>query len=298
MHKIPESFEAAASSLYGINGGNPESPVWLCGLEWGGGYKQEEPEEPDFSQEDESDIQTLEPETVKKYLAGDFQGNGAGRPGGSAFYRSQIALLKAIIDGDFGKDDPYTWVDEYGFFSKNRYGFSLNAFPVSMKGRTDGSRSWIEDKVLKVGDRILSFSEWTGIPTFQEYLDWCVKQRNKVFCTFRKKYHPAVIYCGGKSEARRFFDVWADEGDQDAGNGQFEFDGTVTKMRFEYCWLNNEGFNPTLLVVGPFFGGQYGLNSYDDILECGQNIRRICDARFNDGGAWLQRDKFIPLSVG
>lgn len=126
----------------------------------GGGYKQEEPEKPDFFPEDESDMQTSEPETVKKYLAGDFQGNGAGRPGGSAFYRSQIALLKAIIDGDFGRDDPYTWVDEYGFFSKNRYGFSLNAFPVSMKGRTDGSRSWIEDKVLKAGDRILSFSEY------------------------------------------------------------------------------------------------------------------------------------------
>lgn len=43
---IPENFRQAAASLYGCNGGNPESPIWLCALEWGGGYSQEKPIDP------------------------------------------------------------------------------------------------------------------------------------------------------------------------------------------------------------------------------------------------------------
>ncbi len=59
MREIPKSFTEAAGSLYGLNGGNPESPVWLCGLEWGGGYKLEKPEEPDFYQD--NDVLPVEP---------------------------------------------------------------------------------------------------------------------------------------------------------------------------------------------------------------------------------------------
>lgn len=298
MHKIPENFEAAASSLYGNNGGNPESPIWVCGLEWGVGYSPEEPKEPNFWSE--NDIFPIEPETMKAWIKGDFDEDGIGRPGGSAFYRIQVALLKAIIDGDFGKKvDPYTWMDEYGFFSKGRYGLGLNAFPVSMRNRTIAWESWTNDKVLKVDGRILSFAEWTGIPDFNAYREWCAGLRQKAFCSLRRQYHPAVIYCGGKNEANYFFRMWTDEADKNAESGRFAFKGSATEMEFQYRWLDN-GANKqaTLLVVGPFFGGAYGLTSYDDILECGQNIRRMCDERFNDGGAWLQKDKFIPLSVG
>lgn len=180
MKKIPESFVAAVSSLYGNNGGNPESPVWLCGLEWGGGYKPEAPKEPDFFEDNE--VFPIEPATMKARLKGDFNEDGTGRPGGSAFYRVQIALLKAIVDGDFGEEcNPYKWIDEFGFFSKGCYGFGLNAFPVSMKGRDTARENWRNDKVLKVDGQILSFAEWTGIPDFDEYRDWCAGLRQKVF---------------------------------------------------------------------------------------------------------------------
>ena len=297
MREIPKSFTEAAGSLYGLNGGNPESPVWLCGLEWGGGYKLEKPEEPDFYQD--NDVLPVEPETVKAWLKGDFDEDGTGRPGGSAFYRVQVALLKAIVDGDLGKGDPYTWMDEYKFFSKGCYGLGLNAFPVSMRNRATAWKNWTNDKVLKVDGRILSFAEWTGIPDFGAYRDWCAGLRQKAFCSLRRQYHPAVIYCGGKDDADYFFRMWADEADKNAESGTFAFQGSTTEMEFRYRWLDNSANEQTtLLVVGPFFGGPYGLNSYDDILDCGQTIRRMCDAHFNDGGAWLQRDKFIPLSAG
>ncbi len=297
--KIPEGFVEAVASFYGSNGGDATNPVWLCALEWGGGYNAEKPAEPDFRRV--SDISSIEPEEVKNWLAADWDGDGKGRSGGSAFHRTQVILLKAIISGtiEVGKADPYQWVDQYKFFSKGHYGLSLNAFPVSMPDRQTAARRWIEDKVLLMPEtgEVMSFAEWTGISTFQDYLTWCVSLRRKVFSAFRRKHHPAVIYCGGKSESARFFDIWTDELDQDTEYGRFEFDGTVTKMEFQYRWLNNgPDVNPTLLAVGPFFGSKYGLSSYDDCLECGVKLHQLCNARFNDGGAWLQKERFMPFS--
>lgn len=36
---IKENFNEMALSHYGCDGGNLSSPIWACGLEWGGGYE-------------------------------------------------------------------------------------------------------------------------------------------------------------------------------------------------------------------------------------------------------------------
>ncbi len=33
---VSKNFSEAAQSLYGCDGGNLNSSVWICGLEWGG----------------------------------------------------------------------------------------------------------------------------------------------------------------------------------------------------------------------------------------------------------------------
>lgn len=294
---IPEIFRQAAASLYGCNGGNPESPIWLCALEWGGGYSTTEPEDPEDPEKGfaawAEPVEAIKPETLKGWIKGDFNGDGRGRRGGSAFWRVQVSLLKAIIDaGVDDKKDPSEWVDAYRFLDEGRYGLSLNAFPVSMAGRTSAWKRWREDKVLKVGEDSLSFSEWTGFDTFYQYLDWVVETRRETFCAFRRRYRPAIIYCGGKSDANRFLQVWTDEQDKNAEKGELE----IGRFKSLYYWLDNgKNHHPTLLVLGYFFGSSpYALSSYDAIFQHGKALRELCDKKFNDGGAWLQKGKFRP----
>ena len=40
---MSENFTKLVESFYGSTVGNIQSPVWLCGLEWGGGYDPETP---------------------------------------------------------------------------------------------------------------------------------------------------------------------------------------------------------------------------------------------------------------
>ncbi|MCM1512214.1 MAG: hypothetical protein NC112_03765 [Oxalobacter formigenes] len=294
--EIPENFRQAAASLYGYNGGNLESPIWLCALEWGGGYSPEKPEDPADQEKGffaDFEPEPISPQTLKGFIKGDWNGDGRGRQGGSAFYRVQVGLLKAIIDaGAYDGKDPAEWVDAFRFFDKGCYGLSLNAFPVSMSGRSSAWQYWYESKVLKVGGELLSFAEWTGIDTFYQYLDWVIETRRETFCAFRRKYRPAIIYCGGKGEAHRFFQLWTDGQDKDAEKGELH----IGRFKSRYYWLNNgEKHHPTLLVLGYFFGSApYALNSYEDIFQHGKALRELCDDKFNDGGAWLQREKFMP----
>ena len=235
----------------------------------------------------------IEPEVLKGWIRGDWNGDGRGRPGGSAFYRVQVSLLKAIIDaGVDDKKDPYEWVDIYRFLDKGCYGFSLNAFPVSMAGRTSAWKHWVENKVLKVDGKLLSFAEWTGIDTFYQYLDWVVETRRETFCALRRKYRPAIIYCGGRSDANRFLRIWTDEKDKNAEKGELN----LGRFNSTYYWLDNgENHHPTLLVLGYFFGSSpYALGSYQAVFEHGKALYELCNEKFNDGGAWLQRERFLP----
>lgn len=291
---VPEAFENAVASFYGAKGGNAESPVWLCGLEWGERWSTEHPREPGFYRKDYSpEAWSLSQDVVKRYMAEPSVDAKKGRPSGNRFYQMQVGLVHAIVsDTDEGR--PAEWVDKFGFFSKGRYGLSLNAFPVSLKGGPGEEKRWKEDKVLLVHEelgRAVSFAEWTGIATFAGYRKWCVATRRKVFSMFRREYHPAIIYCSGAHETKNFFDIWTDENDWDAQGGAFK----GIHFRGNYLWLSNgPDKNSTLLAVGPSFGSQNGLDSHDKCWWLGRTLRRLCDEKFNDGGAWLQRERFMP----
>lgn len=40
---MSENFTKLVESFYGSTIGNVRSPVWMCGLEWGGGYDSKIP---------------------------------------------------------------------------------------------------------------------------------------------------------------------------------------------------------------------------------------------------------------
>lgn len=38
FQNVPVEFKRMVESFYGCTAGNINSPIWLCGLEWGGGH--------------------------------------------------------------------------------------------------------------------------------------------------------------------------------------------------------------------------------------------------------------------
>lgn len=91
---VPVEFKRMVESFYGCTAGNINSPVWFCGLEWGGGYDASVP----------IPIQDLEPygfEELQSWSIKDYWSNFWA--GGSKFCQAVVKLLIGIRDGEYDK---------------------------------------------------------------------------------------------------------------------------------------------------------------------------------------------------
>lgn len=283
-------------SYAGLSGGDPRSPVWFCALEWGGGLVNEGQliNVEDFRAEHE-DHWYLTGEQTDDYIIGKFGDSKTGRPGGCAFYRSQFGILTALIENlsDYsGLTDSRLAARRYRYFGEHRFGYLLNVSPVSMSGRSNAENEWIYP-ILKTpeSDVPVSLAEWTGIPSYREFFSVCAHLRKPLFTALRKKYTPAVIYCGGLIAFNEFKDLWMDEGTE---NEPFERE-LVLNQDYNHCWLDNGlGKTPTLLMVGPFFCNRNGLNGYAKYWSVARLIRNLCNDKFGNEDNWLRLSEFYP----
>lgn len=285
--KIPKELKNITTSFFGANGGSLDNPIWLCGLEWGGGYSEEEYLVPENLQGDS--VTSITVEELKAFLV----------KRGRSFFRSQIALLHAITANSEDRKHVRARAcidDGFHFFCKDNYGVSLNAYPISMKARSTSQVDW-ERKVVQLQKNSvpLSLRDWTSFDTFDDYKTWCTLQRASVFSNARLQYSPAIVYCGGIGEKRNFYRIWANQ-DYKEPEGTINFSEKCSPA--EYWWLDNgQGRQETLLVIGPFFVNRYGLNSYEKCWNLGRSLRNICFERFKDNGAWLQEDLYMPRKL-
>lgn len=96
-----------------------------------------------------------------------------------------------------------------------------------------------------------------------------------------KKYAPAVIYCGGWSVAYEEFCIFWSGMKSDDLNMQIE---QISEIGCHYTWLRNgEEKRPTLLMIGPFFGNRYGLNSYRKYFDVAKAIKALVEKK-----SWVQ----------
>ncbi|MCD8339807.1 MAG: hypothetical protein LUC43_06375 [Burkholderiales bacterium] len=297
---VPQDFKNMVVNPYwGHEGGNPESPIWLVSLEWGGGLASEKPlgpchgnkwSEPEFER---WDVEKIE-EQIKK----------------SGVYRSYVWFLTELITGESAKEkDPIGLEKQYEFFCPGRYGLLINTFPISMKGRGNkndrANQAWQNDKVVKLkeGDEpsdYVTLAEWTTIPTFNDYLEWTAefRHKNSVFSTLRRKYAPYVIYCGGNTDWKNVELAWTDDKDS---SGKLEWKplsipSSERKLHLDIRWLENgEDKNKTLLVIGPFYAGLgFALDKQSRGFAVAEIIRKwISEADF-DTTDWLKVNKFLP----
>lgn len=290
-------------SFAGLNCGDPRNPIWFTALEPGGGEitgrTEIRPEEYKTNESHYAEFYFCSPREAEDLAVGRWDGC-KGTRGGSAFYRAHFGILTALVENDKSPNDmtrARKSTLKYEYFGENRLGYSLNISPLSVSNRSKAHAEWNQKIIREPGrDDLISFSEWTGFANYasregrDNFFSWCAETRSARFTAFRKKYAPAVIYCGGWSVAYEEFCIFWSGMKSDDLNMQIE---QISEIGCHYTWLRNgEEKRPTLLMIGPFFANRYGLNSYRKYFDVAKAIKALVEQKL--GSNALELSKFLP----
>lgn len=301
--ELPQSLKdlkAYVASYAGLNGGDPESPIWFCAREPVGHVENfGKSVDPSKYQYFGSDSYCITPKEAEILILAPYQGK-YGHPGGVGFYRSQFGIATALIENPSDPEEVTSArraVQLYQFMSKHRLVYSLSLSPIP--NRYNAEQKWNQKRLVWIPEEPTraSFAEWTGFKYYAETSDpkesfvaWCAKIRSPMFVKLRRKYAPAVIYCGGESETLEDFGrLWSGK---TARSFSFETEN-ISGLGCKFAWLDNgKRKRPTLLLVGPYFTGREGLDSFEKYWAVAKAIRELTENKFGEGA--LRFDGFVP----
>lgn len=238
-----QDFDRFIGSFAGVDGGNPDADLWICGIEHGGALE---------------DLGTkLQPEPHPGAWTPEFR---ADHPD---FYRWQyhqkvaklLIALEALLSGDDANPDlsphayrPYMAEKLYVEGGRN---FKLNLFPLaSPYVRSDAwaqayrSHPYLEDK--------------------STYYQRCREKRFPFFRQIRAQHAPKVIIGTGVTFKDAFASAFGFDGQPD------EFVLSTSDPVARRCFRYQE--EGAALYVTPFLGGPHGLNSNALITELARVI--------------------------
>lgn len=260
-----KAFLEHSLGFAGINGGNPHSPLWFCGIEFGSKPDVVELDAPASRFDDNSDFPSYTEATVR-------------RVGGWGVvckwpYLQKMARISLAYQGhtNTGIRDVRKHI-RGGLLGAPPDGVAchLNLYPLPMNRAGDDGYGR-EHQAL------------TGFPTKVLYKAWCMEHRFPFLRKLVEQYRPEVVVCTGSSFAQdfRFAFLGVDRihpeagatgnseklvrsGDDDPQAGE--------KVRapkvVEFTPINEH----TLLVVTPFLG-QGGLMANEDLENLGRILR-------------------------
>lgn len=232
---VTEQFKNTSLSFAGCDGGNPQSDVWFCGLEWGG------------EQRNELDKPIQESE-IYAWSHEDFEGAWL------AQYNQKICWFLWYfhnLEWNNGENSDIFVKRHHILYrqQENGIGFKMNMLPIGFPNRNN--IDW--NTTLKT---------LTGLNSFDEYRQWCVTNRGEFFRNAVIKYQPKVIVCTGISEVDNFMQFFT---------GKTEYENAITeKFKFYHSKFEN-----TLICVVPFFGGANGINSYEKMESLVSQIKSL-----------------------
>lgn len=183
---INDDFKRWALNFGSCDGGDIGSPknpsIWLCGLEWGGGFKEEELQ--NIFKNNDLKIPAIY-EDCKENLKYQFN-------------IKAIKLLAAIN----GEENHVKFNETFKPFSRGGKGyFKMNLYPLSFKD-TNHNR-WTE-----------AISKETGFKDKDEYIKWIRLNRFPIFSSWAKEYRPKIIICTGISYKDDFIVAFGDQNTQ------------------------------------------------------------------------------------
>lgn len=171
---VTADFEKWAIGYSGCDGGDigsPESPsIWVCGIEWGGGFISAEWLQTELTRCTKEPPDGYEsPEDNLAYV-----------------FNRQTAKLLNVISG--GRPSEYRdFALQKKPFVKSSHGyFKMNLYPISFKDTgADRWSIWIKEII--------------GLSSKDEYISWCKVNRFPFLLQAKEKHKPKCIVCFGKT---------------------------------------------------------------------------------------------------
>lgn len=236
-----EEFKNWAIGFSGCDGGDlTTGGIWFCGIEWGGGFTENE------------DIFKKHPKTLSPISVDDVQ---------EALRRFQfnkkVAKLYSILMNE--KIEDYVEVSQRNkLFGEGSGVVKLNLYPFSMSEDADHLwANWIFQK--------------TGFLSKNIYRVWCQRHRFPFFASKSREYTPKVIICCGLNNRDAFLMAFGGlDNVSDLNLKEEVIDQNKVQKRFFHVKINS---GKTLLVITPFFGWRkYDLNNDNEIEYIGKWI--------------------------
>ncbi len=249
-------FRSWACSLSGCDGGDPQAPIWLCGIEWGYGKEKGQTEVEYESAVREYYLTTLKEEISKgayvpdtKYIWKEHNN-----------YRFGVTAAKLFVAIHGFQVSEYSKLEE---LCPDARLFKLNLYPIPFRFTDDSL--W-----HKYG-----LDSLTGLASKEVYRTWCFINRFPAICAEVSAHSPSLIVCTGVTYLVDFFTCFAGQ----SGTGriqQFDIhpssDLNRSPRRLYHAKINN---GKTTLAVLPFFSGRYGLNSDYLVQAFGEKLGKL-----------------------
>lgn len=238
---MEEKIKEWACSFSGCIGGNIEADTWLCGIEPAGGSQGDY-----YTRDLSSEIKNGRVDAPSGEY--DWQASFSYR------YGVSFAKLYTAIKGDNVED--YKQPDKKGEL------FGLNLYPIAFDSvdPTLWNKYGLKDK--------------TGFESKYLFNTWCFFNRFPFFENLLKEHSPELIICTGISYLRDFIAFF-----NGAKPVEKLYEARISpqseKNKYEryYYWVKLQP--GPLLVIVPFFGGRYGLNSNYLLQKMGEKISAL-----------------------
>ena len=274
---VPSEFQRTVESFYGCTAGNINSPVWFCGLEWGGGYDPSVP----------IPVQDLKPygfEELHCWSAKEYWDSFWSQR--SKFCEGVVKLLIGIRDGEYkGEKGIFDrdYLMERNLIGSKGLALILNAFPISMHGTTARENSWKTYQIRMSDGTPLLLKDWTKLDTFNDYSKFVFKYRTDVYSNELQKRRPQLVVCFGRNDGHeRLFGV--KEGQMPLPES-FPCSGNGNNDCLLYMIPHIDSKTYTLVLVTPF-PGSHSLNSNIKLDNISKKIKEFGIQYFGD--EWLK----------
>lgn len=257
-----EFIEEIKNQLIGMDGGNVNSKLWVCGLEWGVGWGENYHdarfvETPKYISENyDKKIPCVDSKYIERLTE---RGNEITKPP----FDQKVAKIILSWRGkqwQNPKDVPsYYHYHDYmrqELHFKDGDIFKLNLFALPAKNIATWNDQLIEE---------------TGCLLKREYQDECRNHRFQLIRQITKKFSPKVIVCIGRSNIKDFIHAFWGESENMKNNIS-----PTSIVKFQdsknYIHIYKKNNEPILFSI-PFFG-RY-LNSDKDLQVIGQELAKL-----------------------
>lgn len=238
MQQHIHDFLTAFSGCSGGRIGSPEQPsIWVCGIEWGGGFEYDE----DLVRYIHSRVDWETPPH------GEDNSDMLQYPYG----RSTVKLLAAIDHYDVENYEIYFTQHKPGLASAEKGVFMLNLYPIAFKDTSPSH--WKE-----------SYQHIFGFRDKGEYVRWCRRYRFLEMNKWVNQYKPKLVICYGLNYVDDFNTAFSD------GYRSFE-ETQIDGLRV--CWKRNE--NGTVVAVLPFPNIPNGLLRNASLQQIGEFLANL-----------------------